>query len=200
MKMEKKKKIYSKLAFILSICVMNMFSIGLLVKASTPTVKHYWTQSSLTCLVPTSISSSYGFDPYNAIVKGLKSWNSTDAPTISTTSSISSKNLIIVGMNDFGATGWDGNTRVTSDINRVASQAIISLNTNNLSNYTSVSDLWRAIASHEMGHALGLGHNTTFLESSIMKTSTVDFYNYLGTTPKLIAPTTADETAMNSKY
>lgn len=196
--MKLKKSRLNKIAFVLFLCLMNMSSVIMIAKAATPLKSYYWSESSLTCYVSSTISTNYGSGTYNGILAGLKNWNSTDAPTISTTSTLTTA-PILLGMSDFGSTGWDGLSSVSATNNK-ATSSLISLNTNYLSSYTSTSDLWKALATHEMGHTLGLGHNVTAVETSIMKEYTVSYYNYSGTSPKYTAPRPVDTDAMNSKY
>ena len=105
-------------------------------------------------------------------------------------------------MFDYGETGWDGNCTATYDTNTLITQyARIRLNTGGIPNtYDTDSNLWKALACHEMGHAHGLGHNTVATEQSIMKEDTEDYYKYSGTAPRLTSPQFVDRSAVNALY
>ena len=103
-------------------------------------------------------------------------------------------------MMDYGPTTWNG--RTTTHFNTssgVINGAEIRLNENGLEDYVSDTGLWQALTCHEMGHALGLGHNTSS-SSSVMHSATTDYYNYRGSSPKIRTPQTADRNGMNSIY
>lgn len=91
-----------------------------------------------------------------------------------------------------------------SETENVMEHSTITLNTcyylQSYSSYTSDINFWRAIACHEVGHSPGLSHNSTSGETSIMKSSTGDFYTLSGSSPKLTSPQTADITALQSLY
>ena len=132
------------------------------------------------------------------INNGLVSWNSTDAPLIFVNSSGTTD--IYVSMNNYGSTGWDGYSYVNYS-NLIAYSGTIYLNTYSLSGRYSNSYIWKAIACHEMGHILGLGHND--LDSyTIMKTYTLNYYNYLdmSTGYHISSPQSADITTINGIY
>ncbi len=180
---------------------LDMFtelSSSVSVNATTPAADHgcIWAYSSLNCYIDSSVSS-YGSNIKSAASTGAKAWNSTQAPTVSIGATGSSSEIGI-NMANYGSIGWNGNT-VTHYSNGEILGAEIRLNASGLEDYFSDSGLWQAITCHEMGHALGLGHNTSS-SSSVMHPYTTDYYNYAGSSPKIKTPQSADRTGMNNIY
>lgn len=185
---------------VLNSCIFALyfFSCVIIANAATKIESYSWTANKVKCYVAPGIKSKYGATLHNAIVSGLKNWNTTDAPTI-TTNTTSKTSPITVKLSNYGATGWDGNTSVTF-IGKEIQTAQIALNNHYLKDYISDNGLWKALSTHEMGHALGLGHNTTDSQKSILKTHTVMYYDYASNSPHITEPTKPDKKAINKKY
>lgn len=189
------------ISLLLVMCMFFVLSTNAYAVTPAHEDNYSWDLSSLKCYINSNISRDYGSSISAAIENGIKSWNTTDAPSVTVSNSINWD--VFAEMGDYGATGWDGYCSVfwtEKNGNRVTDYAHIYLNTNALEDYLTDTNLWKALACHEMGHAYGLGHNSTSGESSIMKSHTLSYYNYSGTTPKWTTPLTADRTAVNDIY
>lgn len=170
-------------------------------KAITPQSpdEYYWVPSEIACCVRSSIGNAYGNTVEDGIRAGVTAWNSTNAPYVYITGSTPS-NGVTVNMGDYGATGWDG--QATTHFNtstHAATSATIYLSTHYLNSYLDDEGLWKALACHEMGHVLGLDHNET-VTRTIMRESTIDYYNYKGSSPKYITPQSVDISGINAIY
>lgn len=168
------------------------------VAASFSTYGGYWPETSLTYYVPASISSSYGSAIRTAIVNGIESWSGISAVTLS--ESTSASHDIGAYMNYYGNTGWDGYTTISPDTISEYTFAKIQLNTYTYSSYISSSyaNLWRALACHEAGHALGIAHSSAS-DTSVMCNGTENYYQINGT-KKIYKPQTQDRKAIQSIY
>ena len=118
-----------------------------------------------------------------------------------------------VYMMSYGTTGWDGLTTITYRNNQgdtVTTNGIplsatqgqpiykagINLNTDSFS--VSYLSKWKAVAAHEMGHALGLHHHEAFgcpITNSIMLTYTDDYYSN-----SILLPTNIDILNIQAYY
>lgn len=134
-------------------------------QSTLPRTGFYWNKSTVDYYVSTSIVSLYGSDMSTKIRSGINAWNlAQDFITLDSTISYNSADVTVY-MNNYGATDWDGlHTETLGDyehpINGTALEhSEISLNTYWRGSSTS-DNLWKAIACHEMGHSLGLGHTT----------------------------------------
>lgn len=168
---------------------------------NTPAISDgwYWNKTSLSCYVPTSIKTLYGTTVYNGIMAGVKCWNNTDAPTV-TAQSTSTIFDIDVMMNNYGAIGWDGICHPEyNTTTKVLTTASIDINAYYRQNYYDMQGLWQALACHEMGHALGLGHNDSGA-ASIMTSNTENYYDPDATSPRYTTPLTADINGINLIY
>ncbi len=165
---------------------------------NTPTYSYYWNKSSLKVYVQGDIRDRYHANTRTGICNGINAWhNSTDSPT--TTITLSTVNAdVCVYMYDYGITGWDGLTE-TSHSSNICSYSRITINSHSLTSYYKTTNLWQALTCHEFGHTLGLKHNTSS-SSSIMRPSTLDYYNYEGLLPKWKVPKKADINPINAKY
>lgn len=173
---------------------------------ATPIVSsnHVWDTSTIRCHLSDSILINYGVNMYNALGNGVTSWNSTQAPTIVFTEDPYTWD-VLVDMYDYGECGWDGlhTAHLSYSENDSEPNTIlysrIEVNEWYKSQYLDELNLWRAIACHEMGHSLGLGHNTNSSETSIMKEWTGGYYNVNGS-PKIYSYQPADQITINALY
>jgi len=187
------------------ICLLLVLAISIgaisFANAYTAVYPYSWNKNSLTCYFNADILSNYGTQISNYVRIGVMAWNNTDAPSISVGTLGSSD--ISVDMDNYGYTGWDGYNNTNYSPSNIINYSITYLNTCYLSGYLSEYNLWRAIACHETGHALGLNHYilapSETEEDSIMKSNTIEYYNVSGTT-KIYAPCTPDISAINAKY
>lgn len=185
-----------RLAFLVLSCFLLLI---LTAHAVTPLLYYSWNESTITYYINPNITPVFGWTITNAIQAGLTSWNTTDAPTISASNSSTSWD-VHVDMNDYGETTWVGICDPDVTDLGVYLSSSISINVNGYYGYLNTPDLWKAVTCHEMGHAHGLGHNTTDNEASIMKSSLRDFYDYQSTSPHLTVPQQADISAVNGLY
>ena len=162
----------------------------------------YWTKTSLKCYVTPDTNTTYGTGVYNAICFGILTWNSTDAPIAILSEDEDSADWdVYVDMQPYGNTGWNARAiTFWNETTLIANNATVYINYTGLENYTSDTGLWKAMASHEMGHVYGADHNTTTGEDSILKPVTTQYYNYITGTPNITVPQTPDIACINGIY
>lgn len=168
---------------------------------STPCLPYYWDKGVLSVYIPSNISSSYSSNIYNGICNGVNTWpNNTKSPHIVITNTFSSNNDVTVSVSNYGDTSWDAITKTTynSSTNACLSSEI-KINTYYRSSYYNITGLWQAITCHEMGHTLGLDHNTDQSIQSIMYPYTEQYFNPNGS-PKITDPCLSDIQSINTKY
>lgn len=166
---------------------------------NTPTKSYYWNKSSLVVYVQGDIRDRYHSNTRIGICNGIQAWEKkTDSPSTSITLSTVNADVCVY-MYDYGATGWDAQTDTYYDNSNICDYSRIKVNAHNLTNYYSLEGLWQALACHEFGHTLGLNHNDSG-SASIMRSYTLDYYNYSGLLPRYKVPQTADINSINSKY
>lgn len=185
-------------ALVVVMAVLVSFTVVL---AATPVTGSKWNKTSLKIYVNESIKTNFSTGIYNAISAGTTSYNSTNAPSAYASSSYIYTWDIYADMADWGPTSWTGLATCGGPI---ITTARIDINAYGLSSYYSNTNLFKAVTSHEMGHCLGLAHNTVDVYS-IMKSSVNGangFYDYTGGGNGLFltVPQTVDITAINNIY
>lgn len=189
----------SKLNFFLLIIVCLLL-ISLPALALTSLNGYLWDKNSITCYLDPSIQNNFGSTIKSRVQSGISSYQGYGGPSINYVASYIGVN-ILVEAEDYGYTGWDGHCRYTSLGGAYLIGASIALNGNSfMDTYSTYPGVFQALACHEMGHAVGLGHNETSGESSIMKPYTTQFYQVGTSGPKLISPQAPDRTAYLSLY
>lgn len=188
----KTKKIISISIIICSIiiCFNNIKAL-----AMTDLNGYHWDDKTIKYFVNNDITKNYNATVRSNLVYGIQSWSGNAGYSLSSTTS-EANSRININMSNFGATGWDGQTRYNATGTTMYLAEILINSYYYSNNYSSYPNLWKAIGCHEAGHALGLKHNTTVGESSIMKEYTTDYYNINASNPRLTSPQTADLTAL----
>lgn len=167
-----------------------------------PYFGYYWNKSTIYYYLSSSIKSNYGSNMVLRIETGLKKWNNKGSIRISSTSSSTSADVLVF-MNDYGATNWNGLHRPTlgsdphptiGSIGSSIEMSQISLNTYYRGSNSTTFE-WQAIACHEMGHSLGLNHATESQKAnSIMNgdSGSPFYYTYHYTEPQTIDSNTVE--------
>lgn len=166
----------------------------------TLTDVYYWDKSSLVVYVQANIRDRYNANTRTGICNGIHAWaQNTDSPSTSITSSTVNADVCVY-MYDYGATGWDALTEISYDsYSNICDYSRITVNAHYLTDYYATTGLWQAIACHEFGHTLGLDHNDSG-SASIMRSNTIDYYDYIDGSPQYTVPKTADIRPINLKY
>ena len=191
-------KRYLSIVLVLFVVILS----STIANAATPVSGDKWNKTSLKVYVNDNIKTNYSTSIYNALSNGVTAYNGTYAPTASVSSSYIYTWDIIVDMSNWGYTGWTG--LASGGGGGVFTIVQIDVNSYGMSSYYGDSGLWKAIACHEMGHALGLAHNTSDTYS-IMKpgvNGNSGFYDYSGGGSGLFltTPQTVDKTAIGNIY
>ena len=141
---------------------------------------------------------------------GLGAWNNKYSGLLVKEGTSTSSNVSVY-MGYIGDTGFAGFTQCNSDGKTVRSidgtyyNAIsnVGITLNGSINTTTSNNFWKAIACHEMGHALGLLHiGTSEFSSSGLETKAImnqDYQVFYGQW-NLTTPTNADVTKLYQKY
>lgn len=173
-----------KLTFMIVLIVFVLTSTF----ASTASAHSYYWHQDATYYVGGSMSMS------GPILSGLYQWNQSFNNISSNIDLISSASNTDITFyeSDYGSTGWGG-TCTTSSVGDSIVGASITFNTY----YTDDNSYTKnqAIATHEIGHAIGLAHSSSY-EYSIMTYSTAIYWTRDG----IYKPTSQDEYYLNINY
>ena len=151
---------------------------------NTPFEKYYWSHNPKVYLA-NAITNDYGAAVMAKIVSAMYSWNGIGNKSFVREFNITNADVLIF-MNNYGVTGWDGISNRSCDSDRYLTLVQISLN--NRGQAGSDLTFWQAVSCHELGHAIGLGHNFNLSIPSIMYENTSSYYP----TPGYYVPQPAD--------
>ena len=157
----------------------------------TPMYANYWLSNPRVWL-SASIVTNYSASVNAKVVSAMYSWN--DIGTIAYERELNSTSAnVLVFMNDYGNTGWDGQS-VLDASGGVYSFVHISLN--NRGQAGDDLTFWQAVACHEFGHGLGLMHNDWTTVPSVMRDGTPAYHP----NPGYYTPQQADRNAISGRY
>lgn len=144
------------------------------------------------------ISSSFEGNIYNDIYRGIESWDGLSSISLSQSNSSTDANVRFL-MGDFYTADWVGLTQYTS-YSDYMSQCVLEevyIRLNYAYDQQNVFDkFWQAIACHEMGHALGLTHNS----SSKHNVMNGEIYGWILKGEEVYQPSSNDIDALRQKY
>ena len=184
----------------------NEFKINATSTTYTPRAQgnYYWNKSNLKILVPSSIGTTYKTNTRAGICDGVSSWRlCSDAPSVTIQSAPGGGSDIAISMQNYGATGWDGySTTYYNTATKICSSSKIQINCYYYKSDADLNDriFWKALSAHEMGHSLGLGHNTNYTVTSVMRPYTKDYYDRYSDWPRIATAREADIYTINTIY
>lgn len=143
------------------------------------------------------ISTSNAY--YSEFTQAVSSWNSalsSIGASISIKSNTATGASFIPSVDYYGSTGWNGYCKPGPDpFSGTYTYVTYQLNRSYMDSYTSAKR--KAICTHELGHALGLSHNTYTNPQTLMyEGGSSVYYDSWG----LSSPTITDIADLNSLY
>ena len=145
-----------------------------------------------------SISSSFGSSTYSNICQGAENWNGLANISVVQTNSAIGAN-VSYSMGDFYLTDWVGITQYV-DYTEDGTMCVlekVNIRLNYAYDQQNIyNKFWQAISCHEMGHALGLAHDSR----STQNIMNGEIYGLLVNGERFYRPSSYDADALFQKY